>query len=132
MPETLTELQLDLLSILWRRGESTIVDVHEALRRERRVSQATVATVLARLEKRGLVSRRREGKAHLYRAAVEEGDVARRVTREFSARTRPLFHGNIAQMVGHLLESEDVDPEDLREAEKLLARAQRQLEREGD
>ncbi len=121
--DLLTELQLELLSALWRLGEGTVVDLHEALRRHRRVSQATVATLLGRLEKRGLLDRRREGKAHVYGSAIDPATVRHLVVREFSERTRPLFQGHLSEMVAHLLETESAEPEDLERAERLLAAA---------
>jgi predicted transcriptional regulator len=57
MPEavSLTDLQLAIVRILWERGASSVVEVQEALAPERSLAQTTVATILTRLEKRGVV-----------------------------------------------------------------------------
>jgi len=54
----LTELQLAILRVLWERGEATVQDIWEALHPERGLAQTTVATMLSRLERRGVVTRR--------------------------------------------------------------------------
>src|SRR5439155_4455471 len=55
----LTELQLAILRVLWDKGEATVQDIWEALHAERGLAQTTVATMLSRLERRGVVTRRR-------------------------------------------------------------------------
>src|SRR5206468_8006930 len=54
----LTELQLAILRVIWDKGEATVQDVWEALHAERGLAQTTVATMLSRLERHGVVTRR--------------------------------------------------------------------------
>ena len=63
MPESdqLTELQLALSARAVHRGEATVADIRDALRPERSLAPTTVATLLSRLERRGIVSHRAEG-----------------------------------------------------------------------
>ena len=58
MSEThqLTELQIAVMRVLWEKGEATVAEIWEALRPERGLAQTTVATLLCRLEKRGVVA----------------------------------------------------------------------------
>ena len=56
---SLSELQLSLMRVLWQRGEASTAEVAEALRGERDLAHTTVATLLTRLEKRGLLASRR-------------------------------------------------------------------------
>ncbi|MEO7965492.1 MAG: BlaI/MecI/CopY family transcriptional regulator, partial [Gemmatimonadaceae bacterium] len=58
----LTDLQLAIVRLLWDRGECTVVDVQDGLLPERPLAQTTVATLLSRLEKRGVVSHRVAGR----------------------------------------------------------------------
>jgi BlaI family transcriptional regulator, penicillinase repressor len=74
---SLSELQLSLMRVLWARGEASTADVAEALRGERDLAHTTVATLLTRLERRGLLSSRREGRALLYTPLVSEAQVQR-------------------------------------------------------
>ena len=52
----LTAPQLEIMRVLWDRTEATVVEIHQALRAERPLAPTTIATLLSRLEKRGLVA----------------------------------------------------------------------------
>ena len=71
----LTELQIDLMDVLWERDEATAAEVCEALSTTRGLALSTVSTLLTRLEKKGVVTHRKEGRQHIYRATVSRGDV---------------------------------------------------------
>ncbi|MBI2795340.1 MAG: BlaI/MecI/CopY family transcriptional regulator [Gemmatimonadetes bacterium] len=73
MPDArdLTDLHVAILAVLWDRGEATVAEVQQALRGRTPVARKTVATLLARLEERGVVRRRSEGREGVYRAAVK-------------------------------------------------------------
>lgn len=66
----LTDLHLLILGALWTLGKATIAQVHEAIADEANVTTKTIATLLGRLEKRGLVVREAGGREGVYRAAV--------------------------------------------------------------
>ena len=69
---SLTDLQLAIVRILWERGESTVLEVQEALAPERKLAQTTVATILTRLEKRRIVRhQRRDGSSSTRRWSTE-------------------------------------------------------------
>jgi BlaI family penicillinase repressor len=71
----LTDLQLLILGALWAAGPSTIADVHAAVRHRADIAPKTIATLLGRLEQRGLVTHDRRGRQSVYRALVERRDV---------------------------------------------------------
>jgi predicted transcriptional regulator len=123
----LTELQLAIMKLLWERPGQGVQEMHEALLRERRIAQSTVATLLSRMEKRGLVARRAEGRQHLFRATVDEAQVRRSVVAEFTSLAGRLFEGDVATMVSHLLTARDVDPEDLERIRAVIAAREAEL-----
>lgn len=127
MNYSLTELQLAIMTVLWERGEATVVDVHDALRRERRIAQSTVATLLSRMEDKGVTTHREEGRQYVYRAAVTEDQVRRSVVSEFTELTGRLFSGDVAALVSQLLTARDVDPDDLARAREIIERRERAL-----
>ena len=132
MPYSLTELQLAIMAVLWERQEATVLDVHDVLRQERRVAQSTIATLLSRLEDRGIVDHRTEDRQYVYRATVSREQVRRSVVTEFAELTDRLFSGDVAGLVGQLLTTRDAGPEDLARARELIERKERELrEREG-
>jgi BlaI family transcriptional regulator, penicillinase repressor len=128
MSYALTELQLGILKVLWAAGEVTVVDLHEALRADRRVAQSTVATLLSRMVKKGLVARRAEGRQYLYRARVDENQVRRSVVADFTELAGRLFEGDVASMVSHLLTAQDVESQDLARIRELVDRREAALQ----
>lgn len=123
MPDTvgLTGLQLRILRVLWERGEATTQDVWEAVRLERELALTTVATLLSRLEKKGVVAYRRRGRQHVYRPEVTCGEVRRSKVRDL---TETLFGGDPAALVTHLVRGEDVGAEELDRIRALISRAE--------
>jgi BlaI family transcriptional regulator, penicillinase repressor len=127
MSYSLTELQLALMKVMWDGGEVTVVDLHEALRAERKIAQSTVATLLARMEKKGLVTHRQEGRQYLYRALVSEGQVRRSVVAEVSGLFGRLFEGDVTEMVSHLLRESDVEADDLARLKRMIQEREAEL-----
>lgn len=127
----LTELQLAILDVLWRRKEASVVEIHDDLREERRVAQSTVSTLLTRLEERGYITHREEGRKYVYRAAVGREELRRRMAAGFLDHMRPLFHSDMGLLVSHLLSEGDATPEDLDEARAILARMEEELREKG-
>ena len=114
---TLTELQLDILRVLWDLGEATTQDVHDALASTRGLAPTTVSTLLSRLEKKGVLAHRRQGRQHVYRALVDEVQVRRSKVRDL---TEVLFGGDSAALVSHLVRSDDIDEAELARIRELL------------
>lgn len=127
----LTELQLAILDVLWKNGEASVLDIHDELRGGRRVAQSTISTLLTRLEERGFVAYREQGRKHLYRATVERDALRRQMAAGFLEHTRPLFHSDLGLLVSHLLAEGDVAPEDLEEARSILSRMEEELREKG-
>lgn len=106
----LSELQLAVLRVLWRRGEATTAEVVADLAEERDLAHTTVATLLTRLEKRGVVGQRRESRTLIYRARMSEAEVQRSMVAGLVAA---LFAGDSAALVAHLVREDEVTPADL-------------------
>jgi len=121
-PLELSELQLAVMRVLWRKGKATVADVHEALEAERGLALTTVATVLTRLERAGLVSHRAAGRHYLYRPLVSEEDVRRSMVSVLADR---LFEGDVAALVSHLVSAKDIRPGDLAQVKRLIEERER-------
>lgn len=132
MAYSLTELQLAIMDVLWEKGEATVAGVHDALREERRVAQSTVATLLSRLEDKGVVAHRAEDRQYVYRATVSREQVRRSVVGEFTELTERLFSGDVAGLVSQLLSTRDARPEDLARAREIIERRERELRERGE
>lgn len=114
----LTELQLAVLRVLWERGHATAADVTEALRPARALAQTTVATVLSRLEKRGVVEHEVVARQFLYRPCLTEAEATGSMV---SALTERLFDGDATALVSHLLSARDFSRGDLARVKTLIA-----------
>lgn len=116
----LGELQLDVMRVLWERGEESVAGVAAALAAERPLAHTTVATVLTRLARRGVVAARREGRLLLYRAAASESQVRRGMV---AGLVRRLFRGDAGALVAHLVNEREVAAGDLARVQALLGEA---------
>ncbi len=117
----LTELQLAIMRVLWDRSEATVQEIWEALHAERGLAQTTVATMLSRLERRGVVTRRAQSRQYHYRAAVTEREVQHSMVGELTER---LFDGDVTALVQHLLTGEDVSPGDIAKIRDMIERVE--------
>ncbi len=121
----LGDLQLAILQVLWEQGEATVSEVHQALLEERGLAPTTIATMLTKMEKRGMVAHREEGRRFVYRPRMSEAKVQRSMLRDLTAR---LFEGDVTAVVSRLLDSEQIDREELAAIRRLIeehAKAQR-------
>ncbi len=121
----LSDLQISLMRVLWQRGETSVSDVAAALAEERGIKYTTVATLLVRLEKRGVVKKRRDGRQLAYRATVTEPQVRRSMVADLIGS---LFGGDANELVAHLVSESEIAPGDLQRVRKRLAKSERRGE----
>ena len=115
----LGDLQLAIMRVLWERGEAPAIDVHRALLEERGLAVTTIKTMLRKLEEYGCVSHRLNGRQFIYRPAIAETDVREGMVGDLVQR---LFSGDSTALVNHLIESGEVDVEDLDDLRALVAK----------
>ena len=120
----LGDLQLRIMKLLWSSGEATVADVHQALADENDLAYTTVATMLRKMEARGLVRHRLDARSFVYRAAVAEEAVSRGMADHLLER---LFEGSLADMVRHLLSTREVSRKEMAALEKLIAERKKTL-----
>ncbi len=112
----LGDLQLRIMRVLWDSGSATVAEVQQRLGRQR-LAYTTVATMLRKMEDRGLVHHTEEGRKFFYRATVSMDKVTRSMTADLVDR---LFNGSLADAVSHLLETPDVSREELDRLEQMI------------
>lgn len=110
------------MRIVWKRGEATVAEVMDELGRASRLAYTTVATMLRKMEARGLVRHRVEGRTFIYEPLVGEAQVSRKMTDHLLER---LFQGSLSGMVSHLLSTHEVSADELDELERLIAERKR-------
>jgi len=114
----LGDLQLQIMKVLWTRGEATVAEVHADLVRGERFAYTTIATMLRKMDARGLVTHRTDGRTFIYAAALAEDRVGHSMAEHVLDR---LFEGRLADMVSHLLTAREVSSEELARIERLIA-----------
>jgi predicted transcriptional regulator len=122
----LTELQLALLRVLWERGEATVAELCDALRPGRALAATTVATLLSRLERRGIVSHVSRARQYVYRAEVNQADVRRSMVSDLTER---LFAGDATALVSHLVTTGEIAAGDLERVRALVAEHEKRSDR---
>ena len=123
----LAELQLAIMHVLWERGEVTVAEVRDALAPERPLAHTTVGTMLTKMEEKGQVKHRSDGRVNVYRAAIQQDQVSRSMVTDLAER---LFQGDITEMVCHLLDGSEVTAENLAELKKLIRQKEQELKNE--
>lgn len=114
----LGELQLEIMKVLWAQPACTVARMHETVGKERQLAYTTIATMLRKMEERGLVTHETEGRTFLYHPAVDEQSVTKNMSEHLLDR---LFEGSLADLVSHLLITRDVSQAELAKIEKLIA-----------
>lgn len=120
----LGDLQLKIMQVLWDRREATVTEVHQNLESGAQLAYTTVATMLRKMEARGLVNHRSEGRSFVYFAIVEADAVTRSMANHLVDR---LFEGSLTDAVSHLLSTRDVSRDELVQLERLIAKRKKSL-----
>jgi predicted transcriptional regulator len=107
---TLTEAELRLMKILWRRGESAVTDLVAGLPEDEPLAYNSVLTTIRILEQKGYVDHRQEGRAFVYRPCVAEDEASRSEVKHILNR----FFGNSRErLLLSLLGDEEITPGEL-------------------
>ena len=126
----LGDLQYAIMRVLWEEGEATVARVQERLAQSEKHERAltTIATMLTKMEKKGVVAHRSEGRIFVYRALVQEDLVRRSMVTELTER---LFQGDYGALVSHLLDEQDIDKTELQRLKALVAAKKSSTKKEG-
>jgi len=114
----LGDLQLRIMNVLWDRGEATVSQVIEALPNGGSFAYTTLATMLRKMEARGLVDHRLEGRSFIYHARVGAEEIRRSMANHLVDR---LFEGSLTDAVNQLLNTREVSRAELAKLESLIA-----------
>jgi predicted transcriptional regulator len=115
--DTLTAQELEIMKVIWPRGQATIREVHDQLRERRPVAYTTVQTMMNILESKGHLKRQPGEKAHVYAPVRPQQLVVRSMVREFVNR---VFDGSARPLLVHLLKEKGLSERERRELQKLL------------
>lgn len=112
----LGDLQLRIMRVLWRLGPTGVAEVRQHLGGDQ-LAYTTVATMLRKMENRGLVRHREDHRRFIYDVTVSAEAVTQCMADDLVDR---LFQGSLADAVTHLIQSREVSHEELDRLEDLI------------
>ena len=113
----LSPSETEILRLVWQLNKATVQDVCEKLPTKRKITYATVQTLLRRLEKKGYLKHAVNGKAHVFSAAVKREHVVKRSVGDFLDR---LFGGDPIPLVQYLAEHGKISADDIENLKQLI------------
>ena len=114
-----SEAQMEILNAIWEKGEATIDDVLYKINRGRKkpLRRTTVQVQMARLEKKGWLAHRKDGKIYVYRALKEKNESLEHISQDIRNN---IFNGSCAEMVKCFLKTSDVSEEELEDIRNFI------------
>jgi len=119
-----TDAELAILRVLWERGPSTVRDVTEALHVDRGTGYTTALKLMQIMTEKGLVHRDDRERSHVYEAALPREATQRQLVGDLLDRA---FGGSPVAVMQHLLETADLDAEELQQIRQLINRRAKEL-----
>jgi BlaI family transcriptional regulator, penicillinase repressor len=116
-----TEGELELLRVLWAKGPATVRELYEAMSQDRALGYTTVLKLMQIMTEKGLVQRKEQGRAHVYRATASQEETQSQLLKDLSER---LFAGSATQLAMHALSMQPATHDELKEIRKLIEQKQ--------
>lgn len=117
--KTLTGQELEIMKVVWDKGEATVRDVVEALAEQRKIAYTTVMTLMNILEQKGQLKKRQVDRAYVYKPAHAREQVIGSMVRDFVDR---VFNGSAAPLLVHLVDEKKVTEKELNEIRDMMRR----------
>ena len=113
----LSPAETEILRLLWRLESGTVQDVCKELPPDRRITYATVQTLLRRLEHKGYITHKQKGRAYVFTPTAQPDVVIKRTVSDFVDR---LFGGDPLPLMLHLVEKSELNEKDVNRLRKLI------------
>lgn len=122
----LTNLELELMKTVWKRGKATVKEVKNALPRRKPLAYSTVLTVMRILERKGFVRHETLDRTYVYYPVVTRDEVIEAMVRNLANR---LFDGSAELLMVNVLEKEKLGREELRRLKRVIAVKEKEAEK---
>jgi BlaI family penicillinase repressor len=119
-----TDQELEILKVVWQRGEATVREVFRDLSAHRKIAYTTVLTMMGILEQKGHLKKTAGERAYIYSPTKPQQQVVRSMVNEFVHR---VFNGSARPLLVHLMEDPHIRPDELAELEKLVKDRRKKL-----
>ena len=114
---SMSPAEVEILRLVWELNEATVQQILDQLPSERKLAYNTVQTLLTRLEHKGYLKHRIEGRAHVFVPSVKQKEVIKNSVGDFLSR---LFGGDPKPLVQFLAEDGKIDEEDIKRLRELI------------
>jgi BlaI family penicillinase repressor len=121
---TLTELELELMNVLWRKGRATVQEIREALADDRPLAYTSISTMMGILEKKGYAGHEAVGRTYVYSPLVERVKAQRSLVQNLLSR---VFHGSPALLMLNLIANEEISTSELDHVERAIDRRRKEM-----
>jgi predicted transcriptional regulator len=107
---TLTDAELRIMEVLWKKGSATVAEVADALEGKDGSAYTTILTMMGILRDKGYLNCRKDGRAHIYTPKVDRDAAAQKAVRQLLTK---FFAGSPSELVLSFLREEQISPEEL-------------------
>jgi predicted transcriptional regulator len=112
-----TDSELEILNILWEKGQATVKEVNEEINKTKESGYTTTLKLLQIMHEKGLVSRYPTGKQHVYQAKIEEEKAQKDILNGFMQN---LYRGNAMKMVMQILGNHNTTKDELEQLRQVI------------
>jgi predicted transcriptional regulator len=113
----LTEVELELMNLVWKLGEASVAEVIEALPVARKLAYTSVSTMLRILETKGVLAARKQGRGHVYYPKISKQEYESKTLRHMVDK---VFDGAPSSLIRRLLQQEEIPADELQSIQELL------------
>jgi predicted transcriptional regulator len=118
-----TELELEILKVLWQIEPANVRQVRDALSSVRDLAYTTVMTMMSIMADKGYLKREKDGRSYVYEAIYREQKASRNLLQDVVDR---VFGGSTTAVMQHLLETSEIDDDELKQIRSLINRKTRE------
>ena len=111
------KVQLQIMQVLWGRGEATAREITDALNLSAPIAHSTTQALLRKLEDKGAVAHESRDRVFVFRPLSQQSDVSETAARDLLTR---VFGGSVYGLVSHLLRHENVSADEMRRLQELI------------
>jgi BlaI family transcriptional regulator, penicillinase repressor len=119
----LTDLENEVMRAVWNAGSASVEDVHRVVAKNRDLKETTTRTLLRRLEQKGYLTHKSDGRAYIYRAVEPARNLAARAVRQIIDR---LCHGSVEELVTGMVDANVLDESEVEKLEQIVRSSRRQ------
>ena len=109
--------ELEVLKVIWQRGQASVREVYNDLLKQREIAYTTVLTMMGILERKGHLQKARGERAYVYSPVESQDETQQRMVKEFVDR---VFNGSAGPLLVHLVADSAISKEELAEVESLV------------